>query len=97
MAKAIKNIVTETSNVVAPIVDTVEPTAIEMVSITLPKGSKVTTSKRTIIAPPHATTANKERWFEVKRLQGYVVNDGLITITLPKHALGYRSMLTEEA
>ena len=70
---------------------------VEYVTLTLPKGSKVTASKRTIIAPPHALTAGKERWFEVKRLKSYSVADGMVSITIAKSALGYRQMLPDEA
>ena len=83
---------------VAAVVDTTatsEVVAVEQVTIALPKGSKVTASKRTIIAPPHAITAGKERWFETKRLTSYSVTDGIITITLPKSALGYRQMVND--
>lgn len=71
-------------------------TVTEFVTLTLPKGTKVTASKRTIIAPPSAATANKERWFEVKRLKSYSVDGGLVTITIAKSALGYRQMLNDE-
>ena len=93
-ASKVTAVVAETTNAVDTAV--VEVAAIETVTIELPKGSKVTASKRTIIAPPHAITANKERWFEVKRLSGYSVKDGVISITLPKSALGYRHMINED-
>ena len=67
----------------------------KFLTIALPKGSKVTASKRTIIAPAHAITAGKERWFEVKRLKGYKVVDGIITIEINESALGYRQMLPD--
>ena len=105
MAKASKkiNALNTTAAIIAPEAPKVDQIAqveqaneIEYVTMTLPKGTKVTASKRTIIAPPHEITANKERWFEVKRLKGYKVEAGIVTITIAKSALGYRQMVKED-
>lgn len=82
---------------VAKVDEVAEVVEVEYVTLTLPKGTKVTASKRTIIAPASVITAGKERWFEVKRLKSYKVEGGLVTITINKNALGYRQMLTDEA
>ncbi len=90
MAKASKTvaIVETASNEVAAV-------EVKFVKLALPKGTKVTASKRTIIAPAHEITAGKERWFEVKRLKGYEVKDGIVTIEIAESALGYRQMVKE--
>lgn len=91
---------TETAQVEATetnVVTVEEPVVIETVTLTLPKGSKLTASKRTIIAPATEETAGKERWFETKRLTSYKVReDKLIEITIPKSALVYRNMVQED-
>ncbi|WMT71784.1 hypothetical protein [Bradyrhizobium sp. Ash2021] len=87
-ATAIDQVLTDISN-------TVQADQIKYITVTLPKGTKVIKSTRTIITPATPETANKERWFEVKRPKSYKVENGLVTITLAKHMLGYhrRAML----
>lgn len=95
MAKASKK-ANETTITTPAVVAAPEATTPETVTLTLPKGSKVTTSKQTIITPAVAETGNKERWFETKKLVSYQVGeDKLISITILKSQLAYRGMLND--
>jgi hypothetical protein len=92
----------KTSNKSAPVATVAPVVAVEVNdldkshTVTLPKGTKITS--QTVIAPPHVITANKERWFAKKRLQSFKQNtDGTVTITLRKGDLAYRQMLAQDA
>ena len=72
----------------------------EHVTVKLPikgtdgKPSRIT--KETVIAPPHASTGNKERWFAKSRLVSYSKGEGgVISITIRKGDLAYRDMINE--
>lgn len=76
-------------------------TAPETITVQLPlkgtdgKPSRIT--KETVIAPPHSTTGNKERWFQKSRLVGFSkdATTGQVSIIIKKSDLSYRGMLND--